>query len=65
MKIVLQLFILFTIPALALSCNRHTASQSVQTDQSEAAEIVLDEPRIVPKNYLIKDSKSLKKESIM
>ena len=45
MRIILQLFILFTIPALALSCNRHTASQTVQTDQSEAAEIVLDEPQ--------------------
>ena len=45
MKLLSLLFILFTIPALALSCNRHTASQTVQTDQSEAAEIVLDEPR--------------------
>ena len=45
MKIVLQLFILFTIPALALSCNQHTTSNTVQIDQSEAAEIVLDEPQ--------------------
>ena len=45
MKIVLQLFILFTIPALALSCNRHTTSNTVQIDQSEAAEIALDEPQ--------------------
>ncbi len=45
MRLVLQLFILFTIPALALSCNRHAASHTVQTDQSEAAEIVLNEPQ--------------------
>ena len=45
MRLVLQLFILFTIPALALSCNRHTASHTVQTDQSDTSEIVLDESK--------------------
>ena len=45
MKILILLLILLTIPALALSCNRHTTSNTVQIDQSEAAEIVLDEPQ--------------------
>ena len=45
MKLLSLLLILFTIPALALSCNRHTASHTVQTDQSDTSEIVLDESK--------------------
>ncbi len=45
MRIVTLSLILFTIPVLALSCNRHTASQTVQTVQSDTVEIVLDEPQ--------------------